>query len=401
MKILIVTPEFWPDRCAANDIADAFFRAWHDVTVLTGREKSQDSNLEENTEPLKPPHRDIKIYRTAASPRKNGKPSMTAALRFGIEGRKLVKSINTKFDAVMAYEPLITCEAWPAVEAAEASRAPLALRLSELWPDRLEAAGASGGITKLAVKRSGGIYAHSDAIIAASMGFIDRLRAYGYEGPIAYIPKWVEGIENIVPEYPSDTETHPLPEGFRIVYIGGIGEAQSWDTVLSAAKLLKESGVDEVKWVLIGDGSARAGLEQRVLQEGLDSIVFKDMDKTSHVPFWLATASAALVTFKRKKEFFLLEPPKIQSYFAHGVPVIASVEGEGARIVNSARAGVACEPENPRALVDAVMKLYKMDEGERAQLGDNGKAYYGMHYSKMAVVSGILTTIELLADHEL
>ena len=69
-------------------------------------------------------------------------------------------------------------------------------------------------------------------------------------------------------------------------------------------------------------------------------------------------------------------PSKIQAYLAAGKPIIAALDGEGARIVEEAGAGVTCPAENAEALAVVVKELRDMPIGQREQMGANGIAYY-------------------------
>ena len=70
---------------------------------------------------------------------------------------------------------------------------------------------------------------------------------------------------------------------------------------------------------------------------------------------------------------------------ASGRPVIASVDqgSDTWNLIQRANCGLCVEPENPQALADAILHLYK-DENYRARLGANGRAYVVQHHSRQA-----------------
>jgi glycosyltransferase involved in cell wall biosynthesis len=57
-----------------------------------------------------------------------------------------------------------------------------------------------------------------------------------------------------------------------------------------------------------------------------------------------------------------------------GKPIVQALEA-GSDIVSAAQCGVIVEPENPRAIANGILKLYKMSRNEREKLGNNGKQY--------------------------
>ena len=72
-----------------------------------------------------------------------------------------------------------------------------------------------------------------------------------------------------------------------------------------------------------------------------------------------------LVTLRREPIFAYTIPSKLQSYLACGRPVLAALEGEGARIVKEAAAGWAVPAEDPRSLADAVLAASRLPRPQR------------------------------------
>jgi glycosyltransferase involved in cell wall biosynthesis len=56
------------------------------------------------------------------------------------------------------------------------------------------------------------------------------------------------------------------------------------------------------------------------------------------------------------------------------------MDGEGARVVAEAGAGVTCPAEDAAALADAVLRLRAMRQAEREQLGANARRYFARHF---------------------
>jgi HAD superfamily hydrolase (TIGR01549 family) len=57
----------------------------------------------------------------------------------------------------------------------------------------------------------------------------------------------------------SDLVLPNLPDGFRIMVAGNLGEAQDLESICECIKLLKD--YKEVKWIFIGDGSRKKWLD--------------------------------------------------------------------------------------------------------------------------------------------
>jgi glycosyltransferase involved in cell wall biosynthesis len=98
------------------------------------------------------------------------------------------------------------------------------------------------------------------------------------------------------------------------------------------------------------------------------------------MPGLFAQASALLVSLARDPVMSLTVPSKLQAYLGAGRPVVAALDGEGARIVEKAGAGMACPAEDAAALAQAVLKLRAMEPAQREALGRAGREYYMAHF---------------------
>ena len=63
------------------------------------------------------------------------------------------------------------------------------------------------------------------------------------------------------------------------------------------------------------------------------------------------------------------------------IPVIVSIDGEARALVDKAQAGMCIEPENPQAMADTILKLYK-EPNFRRTLAQNGRKYVIEHYDR-------------------
>ena len=67
---------------------------------------------------------------------------------------------------------------------------------------------------------------------------------------------------------------------------------------------------------------------------------------------------------------------------ACGKPIIAGVEGEGGALVRAADCGLVCPPENPQALADCVLEMFRMPQAQRETMGRSGREYSRKHFDR-------------------
>ena len=104
------------------------------------------------------------------------------------------------------------------------------------------------------------------------------------------------------------------------------------------------------------------------------------------MPRYFSLADVMLVTLKNEMVFSFTIPAKVQSYFACAKPIIASLSGEGARIIEESGAGFSCSPENPEALAQLVLKMYHMDACERRIMGLSGRKYFENNFCREKLI---------------
>jgi glycosyltransferase involved in cell wall biosynthesis len=100
------------------------------------------------------------------------------------------------------------------------------------------------------------------------------------------------------------------------------------------------------------------------------------------MPRYFSLADALLVTLKDEDIFRYTIPSKVQSYLASARPIVASLAGEGARVIEESGSGVTCLPENPDALAQSVLKVYHMQCSERKAMGCKGREYFEKNFER-------------------
>ena len=74
-------------------------------------------------------------------------------------------------------------------------------------------------------------------MLVQSQGFVEPVVAPGAErARVRYLPNWAESLYAPVEVEPGAPERAELPEGFRVMFAGNIGTAQSFETILEAAR---------------------------------------------------------------------------------------------------------------------------------------------------------------------
>jgi colanic acid biosynthesis glycosyl transferase WcaI len=125
----------------------------------------------------------------------------------------------------------------------------------------------------------------------------------------------------------------------------------------------------------------------------LPNVVFVPGQPREEVPAFISAADVCLVALRR--EPFLAEnfvPSKIFEFLGCGRPVLASVSGEAAAIIQRARAGKVVAPEDPSALAEAIVALSEDRAATRA-MGARGAIYARHHYDRAVLARRYLEVL--------
>jgi glycosyltransferase involved in cell wall biosynthesis len=148
--------------------------------------------------------------------------------------------------------------------------------------------------------------------------------------------------------------------------------------VLDAAGLLLPH--EGVRFVLVGSGSRSKWLHQEVARRKLSNVQLAGQFPIEAMPGIFSQASVLLVSLVRSPIMSQTVPSKVQAYLAAGKPILGSLDGEGARVLEESGAGVSCPAEDADALAAAVLKLKATPLVELQRMGSAGKIYYKQHF---------------------
>ena len=134
--------------------------------------------------------------------------------------------------------------------------------------------------------------------------------------------------------------------------------------------------------MIIGSGRDMDRVQKLVSEKGLlERFHFTGRHPAERMPYFFAHADAMLVSLKDAPIFDLTVPYKMQGYMACAKPVVASLSGEGARIVEEAGCGVTAPASTPEALADAIRTMLDTGPEERAAMGRAARTWFEAQYS--------------------
>jgi glycosyltransferase involved in cell wall biosynthesis len=231
-------------------------------------------------------------------------------------------------------------------------------------------------------------YHSADVVTAHSEGNRDFLLRSHPEisSKLTVLHNWVDAgshdqVRPIVRNFRAEWE---LSGKFVVLFAGVIGPSQAIDVVLDAAGRLRD--LTDLTFLIVGDGSEKAKLEERAHTAGLSNVVFKPFVSREQYPDLVASSDVGLVSLSTLNKTPVV-PGKILGYMAGGKPVAAflNVESDGHAIIESARCGYSCASNAPQDIDTILRRLYE-ERTLAPEMGLRGADYVRSHFGKDVVI---------------
>jgi colanic acid biosynthesis glycosyl transferase WcaI len=262
--------------------------------------------------------------------------------------------------------------------------------VSDLQPDAAVDLGmlSSGRVTRALYALERLAYRRAALVATLTPAMRGRILAKGIAPEkVAVFPDWAEPDLFALPPEGGGAAARKqldLDGAFLVVHAGNMGVKQGLDVVLGAAERSRSDS--SLVYLLVGDGAVRGALEDRAREQKLDNVRFIPLLPTPMFYELLSTSDLTLVTQQRVVADIVF-PSKVRTLMAAGRPVVASLNAgsEVARVVTEGGAGAVVPPEDPDALLEAILALRNAGE-RRRRMGFQGRAYARTHWNPEAIL---------------
>jgi glycosyltransferase involved in cell wall biosynthesis len=404
VKITFFCQYFPPEMGAPSARTFEHARHWasfgHDVTVITGfpnhptgmmRPEYQGYFVKrENVE-------GIDLLRTwvYCAPNKDFFKRILNFLSFFFSSLVLGSLMTGRPDVVVGTSPQFFC-AVAAYLLSVVKRAPFIFEVRDIWPQSAVELGALKNplIIKILEAIELHLYRRAALIVVVAESTRSYLTGKGISSEkITTVPNGVDPKDltsaDMKPE--QIREKFGLGDDFVVSYIGTHGMSHALDVVLRAAERLKED--PKIHFLFVGEGAEKEDLMRLAADLNLDNVTFINEQPRERLLAFYRASDVSIVPLKRLPIFEKVLPSKLFELMGAGCPMICSVEGEAAQLVRSAAAGLCIEPENTKALIEAINRL-QSDEALRKQLGSNGRQFVKTHYLRSKLAEKYINAIE-------
>lgn len=400
MKILIVTQYFYPETFKSTDLAFELQKRGYEITVLTGLPNYPEGKIYKGYGFFNNRMQNIngvRIIRSLLLPRGDGSGLRLFLNYYSFAFFASVKAfflgLSNKYDAIIVHEPSPITQFYPALLLKKLWKIPIFFWVMDLWPESLSIAGGVKNKIVLGYYESviKTFYKNSKKILITSKGFRKSINEKGdFDSKIAYFPNWAEdSISEGDKNYPIPS----LPNGFKVMFAGNIGEAQDLEHIMKAALELREH--KNIKFIFVGDGRkmpfVREFLEEYKLQETVHLIGRFPVEAMAS---FFNKAEVMLVTLKDDPIFNLTIPAKVQAYMSASKPIVAMLNGEGAENILDSESGFVVNASDYKGLATTILMTYELPNEELIRLGNNARKYYEKYFRMNQCISNLETILK-------
>ncbi len=287
---------------------------------------------------------------------------------------KYAAAAETKPDIILASMPPLG-SAVAAIRLGRAFKAKVIIDIIDIWPEVFLFLVPKRFRTILKAlmlplfKRADTIYNDADAIMAVSDTYLARAMnvcRQAKPGLTLHLGVDLDHFQDHTAGETAGQEKYEKKDGdVWITYIGTLGKTYDLDTVLTAAKAFL--GDEKIKFMIAGQGPEFNRLVERAVKEKIRNVHFTGLLDYVNLIALLKKSDIGLNAYAPDAPQSF--PTKIFDYFAAGLPVVNSLEGELHRLIAEKKVGVYYRAGHAGSLT-AALKAILSDERERLAMGN-------------------------------
>jgi putative colanic acid biosynthesis glycosyltransferase WcaI len=384
MQVLLINQFFWPDSAATGqlltDVARGIDPEMHAVTVLCG------TSTYGVVDTLSPPQ--VKIMQCGGVSFSRGKIGRVVSYASFFAGAAVrgVRGPKPALVVTLTTPPLISLLG-TLLKSFRGSRhfvwemdvyPDIAVSLNVLKPRSI--------ITRLIGTVADFSRKRADGIIALGEDMKERLVARGVpEHKILVAENWADGRE-IVPA--------PFEEGPLVVhYSGTFGLAHEHDTIAEVMQQLRDD--HHFRFVFVGGGARRVGLEEFCRAEGMRNVEFRPSASRSELSRSLAEGHVGLVT-QISETAGAVVPSKTYGIMAAGRPMlyVGPESATPALLLRRHECGWRIEPGDVAGMI-RLLKRLEQDRTLAREAGARARRAFEEYYDRPIGVARILSILGL------
>lgn len=397
------TPEIGAPSARIHDLSKEWIASGHPVQVVTCFPNHPSGRLYPDYERrmyMEESLDGIRVHRhwTFITPNKGFIKKTMGHISFWPSAVLLSNPRLEPFDVAIASSPTFFA-AFSGVSASKKYKVPFVMEIRDLWPAIFIDLGVirNRQVIRLLEKLEIYLYRQATSIVTVTEAFKNNLIDRGIPPQKIYtIPNGAD-VEYWKPlNDPADLrEKLGLKDSFVVLYIGAHGISHALGRVLESAIELRDQ--KKIFFLFVGEGAEKAELVRKAKELNLRNVFFHEAVDKESVRRFYTLADVCLVPLRNIPLFDSFIPSKMFEIMAMKRPIVGSVRGEAADILRQSKGALVLEPENPRAIAESILYLYRHKD-ERETMGQEGRKFVVENYSRRSMARKYLEVLSEAVD---
>jgi glycosyltransferase involved in cell wall biosynthesis len=230
---------------------------------------------------------------------------------------------------------------------------PFVFEVRDLWPRAPIELGVLQNPVAIFVARLAEriFYRLAAHVIALSPGMVDGVASAGVaREKISLIPNACDlDLFAAAPTAGVRAKLGLPDDAIVFIHAGALGPSNDGAWLLDLAAQWRKQGRDHLRLLLLGEGSERGALEQRIARDGLTNVVLAGPVTRREAAAIIKACDGGLVSFADLPVLATNSPNKFFDYLAAGLPTMVNTAGWTGELVTEAQAGLVLPRDAARA----------------------------------------------------
>jgi glycosyltransferase involved in cell wall biosynthesis len=407
MNIVYLCQYFYPEIGAPAtrvlEMSLEWVKMGHQVTVVTGFPNHPTGiipKIYRGRMVMEENHQGIRVLRNFlyATPNQGFFKRTISHLSFMISSFVLSLPRLGKTDMIVVSSPAFFA-VFSALAMSWFTRTPFIFEVRDLWPAAIAELGVIKFKPIISILESLELFLYHRAakVVVVTESFRDNLIRRGI--PASKIEVIFNGVD---PERFGQVsgltakQAHQLDGKLVVLYTGAHGISHSLDNLILVASRLRN--LTNISFLFVGEGAMKKSLQGMADKLKLENVAFWPGQPREKMPEIYALADLCIVSLRKVDLFTKVIPSKIFEIMASGRPMIASIAGEAAWILERSGSALVIPPEDPDSLEKAILELAG-NEGLRQKMGKQGAQFVREHFNRVNLALQYEKVFESLRNH--
>ena len=183
------------------------------------------------------------------------------------------------------------------------------------------------------------------------------------------------------------------PTSFKVIYFGTLGYANGLDNFVNAAKLARLKNIEDIDFMLIGNGVMKTRYEKVKVEEEINHLIIYDSLPMDEISELVNVCDVSYVGFSHVLVLKTNSSNKFFDTLSAGKPVILNYDGWMKDIIEKYECGIVVHPTDPDDLLRGIIALKENPEIVK-KMGRNARLLAETKYDKSILCKKFADVIE-------